>query len=170
MDVVLVLLRLIHIVAAFVWFGVGFTQTFIISPAVAASGVVGMRFALTMNESRLAQMIFPAAAGITMLAGILLYIVGNATSHFSQTGNMVLGIGAVFGIIAGIHGGMFTGRASAALGEAISKVSNGRRDQPGRCADNPRKGGTSGDTRASRFLADGGRAGGNGQRALPLAA
>ncbi len=121
MDVVLVLLRLIHIVAAFVWFGVGFTQTFIISPAVAASGVNGMRFALKMNESRLAQMIFPAAAGITMLAGILLYIVGNATSHFSQTGNMVLGIGAVFGIIAGIHGGMFTGRASSALGEAISK-------------------------------------------------
>lgn len=121
MDIVLVLLRLIHIVAAFVWFGVGFTQTFIVAPAIAASGVNGMRFAQAMNKSRFGQMVFPAAAGITMLAGILLYIVGNASSHFTQTGNIVLGVGAVFGIIAGIHGGMYTGRAGAALSEAIDK-------------------------------------------------
>ncbi len=121
MDIVLVLLRLIHIVAAFLWFGVGFTQMFIIAPAIAASGVNGMRFAQAMNKSRLGQMIFPAAAGITMLAGILLYLTGDPSSNFSQTGNMVLGIGAVVGIIAGIHGGMYTGRAGAALGEAIDQ-------------------------------------------------
>ena len=122
MDVVLVLLRLIHIVAAFVWFGVGFTQTFIISPAVAASGVTGMRFALGDEQKP------PRADGLSSRcrdhhAGgdFALHRSAMRASHFSQPGNIVLGIGALFGIIAGIHGGMFTGRASSALGEAISK-------------------------------------------------
>lgn len=121
MDIILILLRLIHIVAAFVWFGVGFTQAYIVSPAIAASGVIGLRFAQRMNASRLAQMVFPAAAGITMLAGILLYITGDPSRNFSQLGNIVLGIGAVVGIIAGIHGGMYTGRAGAAMLEALNQ-------------------------------------------------
>ncbi len=121
MDVVLVLLRLLHIVAAFVWFGVGFTQTFIVLPAIGSSGVNGLRFAQAMNKSRFGQMVFPAAAGITMLVGILLYLTGDPNNNFSQVGNIVLGIGAVVGIAAGIHGGMYTGRAGAALSEAIDK-------------------------------------------------
>lgn len=121
MDIVLVLLRLIHIVAAFVWVGVGFTQVVLISPAIAASGESGLRFVKAMNGQPIARMLFPAAAGLTMLAGILLYLIGNAASHFSQTGNIVLGVGAIAGLAAGIHGGAITGRATAALGEAINQ-------------------------------------------------
>lgn len=120
MDIVVVLLRLTHIVAGVIWFGVGFTQAFIVAPGIRSAGVSGMRFSLAMNQSRFARMIFPAAAGITMLAGILLYITGSA-SHFSSTGNMVLGTGALFGIIAGIHGGMFTGKIGGELNAALSQ-------------------------------------------------
>jgi hypothetical protein len=121
MDIVLVLLRLIHIFAAFAWVGVATAQVLLIGPAIAASGESGLRFVKAMNARPVARMIFPVAAGLTMLAGILLYLIGNASSHFSQTGNLVLGIGAIAGLAAGIHGAVITGRSTAALGEAVNQ-------------------------------------------------
>jgi hypothetical protein len=121
MDIVLVLLRLLHIIAAFVWVGIGTAQVLLIGPALATSGESGLRFVKAMNARPIARSILPASAGLTMLAGILLYLIGSATSHFSQTGNIVLGIGAIAGLAAGIHGGAITGRAAAALGQAVDQ-------------------------------------------------
>jgi uncharacterized membrane protein len=120
MDILLVLLRLIHIVAAVVWVGAGATQLFVLSPAFAAAGETGLRFSKVLGSIPAFRMLFPVGAGITMLAGILLYLTGSA-SHFSQTGNIVLGIGALAGLAAGIHGGAITGRSSAKLGELINR-------------------------------------------------
>ncbi len=100
MDILLVLLRLIHIVAAVVWVGVGTTQLLILGPALAAAGETGIRFTKSLASIPAFRMVFPVTAGLTMLAGILLYLTGSA-SHFSQTGNIVLGIGALAGIAAG---------------------------------------------------------------------
>ena len=58
---------------------------------------------------------------VTTLAGLLLYLVGQSSTHFSQTGNIVLGIGAVAGLLAAGHGGMATGKATAAYGAALAK-------------------------------------------------
>ena len=121
MDIVLVLLRLIHIVAAVIWFGAGFSEAFVVMPAVAASGTTGKRFFVAMSQNRFYQMLFPVVALLTVLAGILLYLVGNSASHFSSTGNAVLGIGAVAGILAVLHGAAVLGRAGASLAEAISQ-------------------------------------------------
>ena len=121
MDIVLVLLRLIHIVAAFAWVGVAFTQVFLLAPALAAAGESGLRFSKAMNARPITRMLFPIVAGLTVLAGILLYLVGSATSHFSQTGNIVLGIGAVAGLLAAGHGGAVTGRLAGQLGGLITQ-------------------------------------------------
>jgi hypothetical protein len=119
MDIVLVLLRLIHIVAAFIWFGAGAATLFYIAPAVSAAGESGLRYMKALLTRTPYPKTFPIAAGVTMLAGILLYLIGNSASHFSTTGNIVLGIGAVAGILAGIHGGAKTGRTTRELGEAL---------------------------------------------------
>lgn len=121
MDIVLVLLRLIHILGAFVWVGVSFTQVVLISPALAQSGESGLRFAKAMNAQPLARPLFPVAGTVTVLAGILLYLVGNSASHFSQTGNMVLGIGAAAGLLAAGHGGAVTGRLAGQLGRLVNQ-------------------------------------------------
>ena len=121
MDIVLVLLRLIHILGAFAWVGIAFTQVFLISPAMASSGESGLRFAKAMNARPIARMALPVAAGVTVLAGILLYLVGNSASHFSQTGNIVLGIGAVAGLAAAGHGGAVTGRLASELGRLVNQ-------------------------------------------------
>jgi hypothetical protein len=118
MDIILVLLRLIHIVAAFVWIGMGITTAFFIAPAAAAAGESGLRYMKSLLTRTSYAKTFPAVSGITMLAGILLYLLGSM-SYFSQTGNIVLGIGALAGILAGIHGGVKTGRATRNLGEAL---------------------------------------------------
>lgn len=119
MDILLVLLRLLHIVAAFAWVGLGGTLALFIAPTVAIAGDNGYRFLKTfLNKTPIARLI-PIAAGLTMVAGLLLYAVGNSPSQFTSTGNAVLGIGAVFGIVAGIHGGAVTGRATTALAKAL---------------------------------------------------
>ena len=121
MDIVLVLLRLLHILAAFAWVGVSFTQVFLLAPALATSGESGLRFVKAMNSHAINRMVMPVAAVLTIVAGILLYLVGNSASHFSQTGNMVLGVGAVVGIVAAIHGGAVTGRLAGALGGLVNQ-------------------------------------------------
>jgi uncharacterized membrane protein len=121
MDIILVLLRLLHIVAAVAWVGLGVTVTFYMAPAALAAGEGGMRFLKTLLTRTSFGSIFGTAAGLTMLAGILLYVHGNALRNFSQTGNIILGIGAAAGILATIHGGAVTGRATRALGEALAQ-------------------------------------------------
>jgi hypothetical protein len=120
MDWILVLLRLTHIVAAFAWIGLGATFAFFVMPAAIRSGDNGLRFLKTLFTTTPFERLFPMMAGITMLAGLLLYSpLGNAWTHFSSTGNMVLGIGAAAGILAGIHGGAVTGRKTSALSKSL---------------------------------------------------
>jgi uncharacterized membrane protein len=120
MDVVLVVLRLVHIVAALAWVGAGLVQVTMINPAVAAAGDSGLRFTKSLNTVRAYRMVFPVAGGVTVLAGILLYLTGSA-SHFSQLGNIVLGIGALAGIAAAVHGAAITSKATVELSTLIDK-------------------------------------------------
>lgn len=121
MDILLILLRLIHIVSAFAWVGLGAATVFYIVPAATTAGESGLRFMKNLLTRTAYPRAFPMFAGLTMLAGILLYFVADSASHFSRTGNMVLGIGALAGILAGIHGGAVTGRATKALGEGLAQ-------------------------------------------------
>jgi uncharacterized membrane protein len=120
MDVLLVLLRLIHIVAAFVWFGLGVTSYFFINPAAINAGEGGMRFLSNMYRLPMASNIIAIFAGTTTLVGLLMYAFTNVTARFSNTGNIVLGIGALAGLAATIHGGAVMGRAGKAVEEALA--------------------------------------------------
>ena len=114
MDILLVLLRFVHIVAAFAWVGLGATMTFYVAPAAASTGEGGLRFLQRFLRHTSYETAFASAGGVTVLAGILLYITGSA-QHFSNLGNMALGIGAIAGILGGVHGGAVTGRATRAF-------------------------------------------------------
>ena len=52
----------------------------------------------------------------------LLYVVGDASSHFSQTGNIVLGVGAVAGLAAAVHGGAILGRTTKTVGQTVAQL------------------------------------------------
>jgi hypothetical protein len=129
-SIIHILLRLLHIIGAFTWVALGATMTLYIAPSAVATGETGFRYLKTLFTKTAFTRLFAAAAGITTLAGILLYIVSNSASYFSQTGNMVLGIGAAAGLIATIHGGAVTGRATTALNKALETVPEGTQPIP----------------------------------------
>lgn len=118
MDIIFGALRLIHIVSSVVWVGLGLTTTFYIVPAAAGAGDSGLRFLKSLMTRTPYPKTFAIVAGLTTLAGIIMYALG-AHTHFTTLGNIVLGIGALSGIAATIHGGSVTGRATRALGEAL---------------------------------------------------
>ena len=120
MEILVVLLRLLHIVAAAVWVGLGIAMVWYIAPAANSAGESGLRFLKALLTRTGFSKAFPAAAGLTVLAGILLYLTGSA-GRFTQVGNMVLGTGALFGVLAMLHGGAATGRATTALLEALNQ-------------------------------------------------
>ncbi len=115
------ILRLVHILAAFSWFGLGLAMTVFVAPAAAAAGESGLRFFKSLFTNTRFGPAIPAAAGITTLFGILLYLFGGATSHFTQLGNIVLGIGALAGLAATIHGGAITSRTTREYVAALNQ-------------------------------------------------
>lgn len=121
MDYTLILLRLLHIVAAFAWVGVGIAMTFVILPSALASSENGMRYLRTSLQHSPLGRIIPISGGLTVLAGILLYALSDAQAHFSDAGNRVLGLGALVGFLAAIHSGAFTGRALRRLQAALTE-------------------------------------------------
>lgn len=126
MDILLVVMRLLHIVFAFVWFGLGITDSVFIVPTAIRAGESGMRFFKTLFTSTVYTRIYAIVAGMTTLMGILLYIFGNASSHFTSVGNMVLGIGALAGLVATIHGGAVLGRATRVFGQTLAQLPDGQ--------------------------------------------
>ncbi len=130
MNILLVLLRLLHILSAVAWIAIGATMTLYIAPAAVNSGETGYRYLKTLFTRTAFTKLIPVVAGLTTLAGLLLYVVGDASSHFSQTGNMVLGIGAAAGLIATIHGGALTGRSTTALNKVLDTVPDGNQSIP----------------------------------------
>jgi len=107
------LLRLLHIVSAVLWMGIGFTMVVFIQPAIQNES--GFRFMKTLYAKTRINTAYPVTAVLTTLCGILLYLSGSM-NRFSQTGNIVLGIGALAGLLAFGHG-------AAALGPLTSKLS-----------------------------------------------
>lgn len=127
-TILLVVLRLLHIVSAVSWLALGGTLTFFVAPAAAAAGESGYKYLKTLFTRTAFTRLVPVAAGTTTLAGILLYIVGGG--RFGPIGSAVLGIGALAGFIATIHGGAVTDRSTKALAKALTALPDGSQSIP----------------------------------------
>jgi uncharacterized membrane protein len=127
MDIYLVVVRLIHIVAAILWVGSGFYASVILFPAITALGDSGADFMKALGKNRIFALIFPVSAVLTVIAGILLYLKPGASAHFTSLGWTAISIGAVAGILAAGHGGAVLGRMT---GEYMQKAMSGSA-QPG---------------------------------------
>jgi uncharacterized membrane protein len=109
-DIYLVVMRLIHIAFAFVWFGAGFYASVILFPSLLKMGTEASKTLAALAKNRAFGLVFPVSGVVTVVAGVLLYVKPGASSHFSSTGWMVLSIGAVAGILAAGHGGATLGK------------------------------------------------------------
>ena len=112
------LLRIIHIVAGVIWVGGTLTMTFFIGPTIGATGEAGQKFVgHLMNNLKFSNRM-SAAAGSTILAGLILYgLDARAGAAWQRSGFAIgLNIGAGFAIIGFIFG-ILIGRTTNAMAQ-----------------------------------------------------
>jgi uncharacterized membrane protein len=123
MDILMIVLRLIHIFAGIFWVGATLFLWRIVTPAVTKLGPDGGKFMRTLlNDTPYLQAIAGAAVA-TVLAGVWMYL--RVSDNFnadwlSQTKNIILTIGALAGLAAAGHG-LF---ALAPIGRKIRALGN----------------------------------------------
>lgn len=127
MDFYVLLLRIIHIVGGAFWAGAAFLLTGFVAPAVNKAGPEGGKFMQTFVLKTRYVVIVAVAAGLTVLAGLLLYLrklggLNNLNFEWSTTGEgIAFTIGGLAGIAALITGSMTgsTSRKMATLGASL---------------------------------------------------
>jgi len=110
------LLRIVHIVGGVIWVGGTLTMTFFIGPTIGATGEAGQKFVgHLMNNLKFSNRM-SAAAGLTILAGVILYGLDARAGAAWQRSGMGIGlsIGAVFAVIGFIFG-ILIGRTTNAM-------------------------------------------------------
>ncbi len=126
MNILIILLRVLHIVAGVFWVGTAMFSVFFISPAMAATGEAGRAFMdYLMTKARLSTRM-SAASGTTVLAGAILYWIdsGGFTSAWTTSGPGIgFGIGALLALV-GMGVGAMVGVNGKRLGR-IAAAANG---------------------------------------------
>jgi uncharacterized membrane protein len=118
------LLRITHILAGVVWVGGALIMTLFVAPTVAATAEAGQKFiGHLMNNLKFSQRI-SAAAGLAILAGLLLYWNDSAgfTSAWMNSGpGRGFGIGAAFALV-GFVFGIMLGRTLKSMAQLGAQV------------------------------------------------
>jgi uncharacterized membrane protein len=112
-------LRLIHIVSGVFWAGAVFLMVGFIFPSVRDAGPGAAPFMQQVQRRRL-PVFMNAAAGLTMLSGLILYgrAIAMTDGAWARTNSaMLFGIGGLATIIAAIIGGAFVSRSGVRLGK-----------------------------------------------------
>jgi hypothetical protein len=125
MSILIVLLRLIHILSGIFWAGGTVTMAAFVFPTAKRVGPDSARFMQSlMIESRLPTALGFAGAATT-LAGLILFFFSSgrfAHSWMTSGQGITLSIGALFGILGALHGGLVQGRGAARLATLASQT------------------------------------------------
>lgn len=111
-NLLMVVLRLIHIICGAFWVGGALTVAFFVLPAQRAIGQPGMLFVRQLMMGQKFRTFMIGAAVLTILSGLTMYIryaMAGGGWMQSDTG-MILGVGAVAAIIAAGIGTGYTGK------------------------------------------------------------
>lgn len=73
MDGWLILLRIVHVGSAMIWFGGAIIGGYFLQPTAAALGPAGQPFMEHLMRTRRMGIFFPIVAGLTILSGVALY-------------------------------------------------------------------------------------------------
>ena len=117
------LLRILHIVAGVFWVGGTLIMTFFVVPSVSAMGESGQKFVgHLMNKLKFSNRM-SAAAGATILAGLLLFwLDARAGEAWLRSGFATgLKIGAVLALI-GLGLGIMGGRTASAMAQLGTQI------------------------------------------------
>ncbi|MGD8404220.1 MAG: hypothetical protein PVJ21_11205 [Anaerolineales bacterium] len=117
MDILMIVLRLLHIISGVLWVGAGVIMFFFIGPTLGATADAGQKFAQHLMTQTRFTAVVTVSAILTVLAGASLYWIdsGGLTSAWMHSGaGLGFGIGAFFGLI-GFVFGLLVGNINGAL-------------------------------------------------------
>jgi uncharacterized membrane protein len=126
-QVVIVVLRAVHVLAAVTWTGGAVLLAFFVMPSLRAVAPSGAQFMQEMMQRRKLPVYLTGLGGLTMVSGIILYArdsMVTAGAFSLSTSGKAFGFGAVFAIIAGVIGNAVSAPAAKKLekiGSAIAK-------------------------------------------------
>lgn len=126
MDVYVLVLRFVHVLTGVFWAGSAIFFPTLLIPAVGDAGEAGGRVMGALNERKLSTWL-SAAAGLTVLSGILLYVRDSSlNAGFGSSGpGIVFGVGGLAALGSLIVGGAIVGRATKRLAELGKAVAAG---------------------------------------------
>ena len=119
MNILVIILRLVHILSGVFWVGGSMIVYFFLSPAVAATGDAGQKMMGYMVSKGRMSVRITAAAILTVLAGAALYLIdshGFASSWTVSAPGLGFALGAILAF-AGLGFGLQVGRIVHMLGE-----------------------------------------------------
>ena len=125
MDLYMLVLRLIHVLSGVFWAGSAIFFPTLLIPSVGDAGEAGGKVMGALNERKLSTWL-SAAAGLTVLSGILMYIRDSEffSNNFMRTGpGIMFGIGGLAALGSLVVGGAIVGRSTkrlAELGKAVA--------------------------------------------------
>ena len=102
MDLLLIILRLVHIVLGAFWVGTMIFNAFFLMPSMLEAGPDGMKVAAGLAKRRFLD-VLPPVAGLTILSGLWLYwkaSLGFQPAYMGSAVGMTYGLGAVAALIA----------------------------------------------------------------------
>lgn len=120
-PIILTVLRLSHIFFGMIWVGFGAVGAWVVHPVAEKMSEKGDSLLRVFYGYSNYNKIFPIAAIVTTLAGLILWGVradGALLTGFTSNGSIVMGFGAIIGLLAFGHGAGATGRFSALYAKA----------------------------------------------------
>lgn len=125
MQILVILLRLVHVISAVLWFG-GLTMlVFFVVPAIDASGQIGQQYMQQLMRHTKVALYMPVVGMLTVLAGLSLYWRNtsiSAGSFASSVPGKAYGVGGLCGILGLIIGIVMIGRPVGEMGRIGAAV------------------------------------------------
>lgn len=131
MNILVLVLRLVHIMAGILWGGGALIMEFFIGRSIVATGESGQKFAQHLMNTLRMHTFMTIMAFSTVLGGAALYWIdshGFSSAWMHSDAGTGFGIGAVFGLIAFVFGAIF-GSSNAKLGEVGAQIKSKPTDE-----------------------------------------
>jgi uncharacterized membrane protein len=128
MDWWLILLRVVHIGSAMIWFGGAIIGSFFLTPTAAALGKSGQPFMDHLMNRRRMGIFFPIVAALTVLSGAALYwrdSAGLQSDWISTAPGLAFTIGGLAAIVAFVGGFVLIGPSIAEQTAVQNELASG---------------------------------------------
>lgn len=124
MDILMVILRLIHIFAGVFWVGATFTLVRFIAPTVTSTGEVGQQFMAHMTSRTKFSQMMGLAGTLSLLSGLIMYyiIFFDRDVAINSGYGISMTVGAIFGFVTLVLGFAIQFRAIARMNEIRAEM------------------------------------------------